>query len=119
MCFEFSEDNIHLSDVPHFDQFCLIGKVLGQFMPLNLIFFKCIVDWKFTGEVNFVDRRKSFSLVKFITVLDCTRGTKCQSWFAGGQIHSFRRWKSNFDPVKEKLQFVLLWIRLSRLLIEM
>lgn len=43
----------HLSDVSHFEQFYLLGKVLGEFQPLELIMSKCIPEWNLTSEASF------------------------------------------------------------------
>lgn len=39
--------------------------------------------------------------------------------FVGGQIFCLQVWKKNFDPVKQRIQFVPLWIRIPRLPIEL
>lgn len=88
--FDFTEDNVHifntrhLFDVSQFEQFYLIGKVLGQSMSLKLILSTCILDCKLIGEVNFVDMENGFSLVKLTNALDCNwvlEGLALFSWW--------------------------------------
>lgn len=72
----FTEDNIpivdpsHLYDVSTFEQLYLIGKVLGESLPLKLITFKCLAEWKLSGEVSIINMSYGFSLVKFTSVMD-------------------------------------------------
>lgn len=88
-------------------------------MPLKTILSKCLNVWKLSGEVSMVDMGNGFTLLKFTNAIDCNSVLDGQPWFMGGQIYSLQRWKPNFDPVKESLLSVLLWIRLPRLPLEM
>lgn len=48
-------DDKDLRDMSTFQQLYLIGKVLGEAIPIKLIASKCLLDWQVVGEVNIVD----------------------------------------------------------------
>lgn len=50
-----------------------------------------------------VDMGNGFSLIKLSNVIDRNKVLQGQPWFVGGQIYYLQAWKTNFDPVKEKL----------------
>lgn len=64
--FAFTDDNVpivdprHLSDVTTFKQLYLIGKVLGEALPLKLITSKCLSEWKPTRDVSLVNMGMAF-----------------------------------------------------------
>lgn len=77
-------DTPHLSDVSHFEQLYLIGKVLGESMPLKFIISKCITEWNLNGEASIVDMVMALAWSNFANALDCDRALESQSWFVGG-----------------------------------
>lgn len=58
-------DEKDLTDIPSFEQFYLIGKILGESMSLKYILSKCVSDWHLTDEVSIADMGNGFSVVKF------------------------------------------------------
>lgn len=68
-----SHDHTYISNV---GQIYLVGKLLGESMPLKTILSKCLSDCKVTGEVNVVDMGNGFTFVKFTNSIDCTRFLK-------------------------------------------
>lgn len=54
----FIEDNVRivdpqlLSGVTTFEQLYLIGKILGDTLPLKLVTSKCVTEWKTTGDLS-------------------------------------------------------------------
>lgn len=60
-----------------------------------------------------------FSLVKFTNNLDRNKVLDGQPWFVRGKIYSLQCWKQHFDPAKENLYSVLLWVPLPRLPLEL
>lgn len=52
-----------------FQQLYLIGKVLGEAIPIKLIASKCLLDWQVVGEVNIVDMGNGFNLLNSLTKL--------------------------------------------------
>lgn len=75
-----------LSWVNIFELLYLIGKILGDTLPLKLITSKCLIEWKATGDVDLVDIGKGFYLVKFPNVMYRNFVLRGQPWFMGGQI---------------------------------
>lgn len=81
----FNEDDIpivhenDLKDVSKFEQLYLIGKILGETMPIKTIISKCEIGWQGVWEVNIADTGNGFSLVKFTTGSDCNRVSEGQS----------------------------------------
>lgn len=124
VAYSFTEDNIpivnlsHLQMCPHSNN-SLISKILGESLLTKLIASKCSVEWKPSGEFSIVDMVNGFSLVKFGNAMDRNRVLMGQPWFVGRQICCLQPWKRHFSPIKEKLNTVLLWIRLPRLPLEM
>ena len=51
----------------------LIGKVLGELVPLKSISSKKKVEWKTSGESSFMDLGNDFFLIKFSTSEDCPK----------------------------------------------
>lgn len=88
--------------VSHFENFYLIGKILGESLPLKLIMAKCIPHLNLTREHSFVDNGNGFSLVKSTNSLDCNIILENQPSFVGGQTFNLKRWKKTSNPVKEK-----------------
>lgn len=123
--FVFTEDNVpivdprHLSDIATFEQLYLISKILGEALPLKLVSSKCLTKWKLMDDVSLADMGNGFYLIKFFNILDRNTALHCQSWFVEGQIFRIQLWEKNFDPIKEKIQFVPLWIRILWLPLEM
>lgn len=56
-----------------------------------------------------------FSLVKFTNAIDCNRVFEGQLCLSVGKSIVCKYGQTNFDPVEQKLQSILLWIRLPRL----
>lgn len=96
-----------LLGVPTFEQLYLIGDILGETLPHKLILSKCLSEWNPNGEMDMVDIGNSFYLIKFSNVIDRNVVLHSQPWFVGGQIFCLQVWRKNFDPIKEKIQFVL------------
>lgn len=96
----------------------LIGKILGEPIPIKFIMTKCSVGWHVAGEVSFVDMGNGFSLVKLTNELDCNRVFESPPWFVEGQVYCLQRWKKDFDHVTEKLVLTFLWVRIPRLPLE-
>lgn len=120
----FREDHIpivnlyDLSDIFAFQQLFLIGKILGESLHIKLIISKCSVEWKPSGDFNIVDLGNGFSPVKFANAMDRNRILQGQPWFVGGQIYYLQPWKRHFAPIKEKLNTVMLLVRLPHLSLE-
>lgn len=93
-------DSQYLTDISLFSQLYLIGKILGESMPLKAILSNCMNNSKFAREGSMVDMGNGFTLVKFTNY--CSRILEGQPWFVGGQIYSLQHWKPNFGPVKGK-----------------
>lgn len=114
--YTFVEDNIpivdpdHLTDACMFAQLYLIGKILGESLPIKLITAKCVTEWKPSRDISIVDMSNGFSLVKFANAMDRNRVLQGQPWFIGGQIFCLQKWRKNFDPIKERRNTILLWI---------
>lgn len=76
-----------------------------------------LVGWQVTEEVNFIEIGNGFRLVMFLTTL-ITRGCLKPAlvcWWANLQPPAL---KQDFEPVKEKLLSILLWVHVPRLLLE-
>lgn len=62
-------DDKDLRDMSTFQQLYLIGKVLGEAIPIKLIASKCLLDRQVVGEVNIVDMGNGFNLLNSLTKL--------------------------------------------------
>lgn len=78
----------------------------------KLITSKCLTEWKPSGDVNLVDMGNDFYLIRFSNVSDCNIVLHGQPWFVEARFCAFKFEKKKFDPVKEKIQFIPLWIRI-------
>lgn len=94
-----------------FEQLYLIGSVLGGAAPIKNIISKCSINWQVLGELSIVDINKGFNPIELTNELDCNRVFEGNLGFAGGQI-IVSKMEEYFDPVKDKLQYALLWVRL-------
>lgn len=75
----FTEDRIpivnpsHLSDTSSFHQLFLIGKVIGESLPIKLITAKCAAEWKPSRDFSIIDMGNGCSLIKFANTMDRKR----------------------------------------------
>lgn len=51
----------------------LIGKVLGEAVPIKSIMAKCWVEWEDAKEVSFINMGNGVSLAKFTNEVDCNK----------------------------------------------
>lgn len=84
-------DEVDLPDCEEFEILYLIGKRLGEFVPLKMIIFKTKFDWMPTCEVKLVDMGNGFILIKFANEMDYNHVFFDQPWFVQGQILNLQR----------------------------
>lgn len=113
--------NIKEVEIPDWEKFdlFLIGKLLGEFVPLKTVMSKTKADWASSGEVRYVDMRNGFILIKFMNEMDCNHVFFDQSCFVQGQIFNLQLWRRDFDPFKEPITFAVIWVRLLGLPVEL
>lgn len=70
-----------------FEQLYLISKILVEALPLELLTFKCLLEWKPSGDVSIVDMGNGFRVIKFSSVMDRNKVLYGQPWFVRGQIY--------------------------------
>lgn len=51
--------------------------------------------------------------------MDCNHVFFDQPWFAQSQIFNLQRWRRNFDPFKESIKFIIIWVCLFGLQVEL
>lgn len=54
-------DEVGISDCERFENMFLIGKIIGQPVPLKTIVSKIKADWLLTGEIRFLDMGNGFT----------------------------------------------------------
>lgn len=63
-------DEVNLSDFEKFENLYLIGKTLGEFVPLKTVISKTKFDQMPTGKLKLVDMGNGFILIKFANEMD-------------------------------------------------
>lgn len=74
-------DEAELPDCDRFENLYLIGKMLGDSIPLKTIMVKTKSDWVPRGEIKYVDMGNGFMLIKFANEMDCNHVFFYQPWF--------------------------------------
>lgn len=93
--------------------------MIGESVPLKTLSSKTKADWLLTGEVIYVDMGNGFTLIKFSNEMDCNYAFFGQPWFVQEQILNLQRWRGDFDPFKECIKSIIVWIRLPSLPLEL
>lgn len=112
-------EEVEIPDCEKFENLFLIGKLLGESIPLKTIMSKTKADWTPSGEVQCVDMGNEFILIKFVNEMDCNHVFFNQPWFVQGQIFNLQRWRRDFDPFKEPIASAVTWVRLPSLPVEL
>lgn len=89
--------------------------MLGESVPLKTIISKTKSEWMATGEVKLADVDNGFILIKFANEIDCNHVLFYQPWFVQGQILNLQRWRRDFDPFKEAIESIIIWVHLPGL----
>lgn len=114
--------NIEEGDLPDcekFENLYLISNMLGESVPLKTIISKTKSEWMATGEVKLNDVDNGFILIKFANEMDCNHVFFDQPWFVQGQILNLQRWRRDFDPFKESIESIVIWVHLPGLPVEL
>ena len=114
-----SIDEEDLAYCESFAKLFLIGKVLGESVPLKSIFSKMKAEWKTSDESSFMDLGNDFFLIKFSTSKDCSKVWEDRPYFIKKQVIVLQRWREEFDPFNESLKATTLWARVIGLPIEL
>lgn len=112
-------DEKELPDCEKFVNFFLIGKLIGESVPLKTIISKTKSDWVPTCEVKYIDMGNGFILIKSANEMDCNHVYFDQPWFVQGQIFNLQRGRRDFDLFKESIKSIIIWVRLPRLPVEL
>lgn len=72
-----------------------------------------------SGEVKYVDMGNDFIFLKFANEVDCNHVFFYQPWFVQAQILNLQRWRRGFDPFKESIKSIIIWMRLPGLPVEL
>lgn len=108
-------DELEVPDCEKFENLFLIGKLLGESVPLKTVASKSKADWSPSGEIKYVDMGNGFILIKFANEMDCNRAFFYQPWFVQGQIFNLQCWRRDFDPFRESISSAAIWVRLLSL----
>lgn len=66
-------DELEVPDCEKFENLFLIGKLLGESVPLKTIASKSKANWSPSGEIKYVDMRNGFIIIKFANEIDYNR----------------------------------------------
>ncbi|WOK92380.1 hypothetical protein Cni_G01071 [Canna indica] len=96
----------------------LYGKFFGRTPSLELV--KNIMHklWKIKGSCKVIDLASDFFAFKFNDENDYWSVYSGGPWFLRGQVLSLVQWKKNFQPMKEEVSVVPVWIQMPSLLLE-
>lgn len=64
-------DEVEIPECERFENLFLIGKIIGESLPVKTLASKTKADWLLTGEVRYVDMGNGFTLIKFSNEMDC------------------------------------------------
>ncbi|WOL10598.1 hypothetical protein Cni_G19357 [Canna indica] len=95
----------------------LYDKFFGR-TPLELVKNIMPKIWKIKSECNVVDLSASFFAFKFSNEEDYWEVFSGGPWFLRGQTLSLISWRENFQPLKESIEVVTVWIQFPGLLFE-
>lgn len=79
-------DEMEVPDCEKLENLFLIGKLLGESVPLKTIASKTRADRIPSGEIKYMDMGNGFSLIKFANEMDCNHAFFDQLWFVQEQI---------------------------------
>ena len=112
-------DEYDLAYCESYERLYLIGKVLGESVPLKSISSKMKAEWKTPCEPSFMDLGNDFFLIKFSTLEDCSKVWEDRPFFIQKQVIVLQIWKEEFDPFSETLKLATLWARVIGLPFEL
>lgn len=77
-------EEVEIPECERFDNLFLIGKIIGESVPLKTLSAKTKADWLLIGEVRYVDMGNGFILIKFSNEMNCNYTFIGQPWFVQG-----------------------------------
>ncbi|WOL07133.1 hypothetical protein Cni_G15870 [Canna indica] len=93
----------------------LYGKFFGRTPSLELVKNIMLKIWKIKSECNIVDLSAGFFAFKFSNVEDYWEVFSSGPSFLIGQTLSLVLWRENFQPLKESIEVIPVWIQFTRL----
>ncbi len=97
----------------------LIIKAIGKSVGFKYMDFKIRSLWKPQGDMQVIDLRLDFFLIRFKLSDDYWNVVDGGPWFIKQQFLSVRCWSPRFRPLEAKITTTAVWIRLPKLPIEL
>ena len=102
-----------------FSKLYLIGKVMGESVPLKSISSKMKAKWKTSDDSYFMDLGDDFFLITFSTSEDCSKVWEDKHFFIQKQVIVFQKLREEFDSFSETPKCATLWARVIGVPIEL
>ncbi|WOL20225.1 hypothetical protein Cni_G29029 [Canna indica] len=100
-----------LQKVTYECNFILYGKFFGRTPPLELIKNLMPKIWNLSANCIIIDLARGFFAFKFADEEDYWKVFTGGPWFIRGQALSLVPWRNNFQPLKETISKVPIWIQ--------
>lgn len=100
-------------DINVLEKTCLIGNLWKGKAEVMKIKNKITTDWKFIkGETDMVDRANNWFEIHFTSEMDKNLVWDRHPFFMFGVLLVLMPWRSNFDPSRESIKYLDLWVRI-------
>lgn len=94
---------------------CLLGKILGDLVPLHPIIHKTKSDWKFIkGQVEYIDMVNDWIVLHFSNVEDKVLVYDNRPWHVNGLNFVIDNWVPFFDLYSTSIGRINRWVWVSR-----
>ncbi|XP_019159702.1 PREDICTED: uncharacterized protein LOC109156316 [Ipomoea nil] len=97
----------------------LIVKHLGKPVGFSLFQQRMTRIWNLQGRAEFIDIGKGWYVLRFQLQTDCMHVLVDGPWKLFNNYVVARRWKPNFNPSREKVEKMAVWVRLPEFPVEL
>lgn len=96
-------------------QRCMIVKVLGRHISLQVVSRKLREIWKPVGAMNVMDLPRQFFMIRFDLEEEYMKALTGGPWKAFGSYLMAQAWSPEFDPLKDEIETTPVWVRLANI----
>ncbi|KAJ8424545.1 hypothetical protein Cgig2_010845 [Carnegiea gigantea] len=106
----------HCSQLDELLACCLIGKIMGDPLPISAIIHKTIKDWYFVkGHVDYIDAGNDWIMIRFTNAEDRMLVFDQRPWHVNGLNFVVQKWTPFFDCYSATINRIDQWVTVLRL----